>query len=119
MLADSSPPVGVSVLSLVNDPKPFMGKRVFTEGIVYRDEKVPAGHFILFRFVIACCAADAQPVGIIVHAGDLEKLKNDMWVNVKGRFELRKIDGSPTACIEAESVKPIRVPPGREQYLSN
>jgi len=119
VVPDDSPPVGVSVLSLVNDPKPFMGKRVFTEGIVYRDEKVPTGHFILFRFVIACCAADAQPVGILVHAGNLEKLKNDTWIDVEGRFDLREFDGSLTACIEAESVKSIRVPPGREQYLSN
>ena len=119
VVSDGSPPVAVSVLSLANNPKPFMGKRVFTEGIVYRDEKVPEGHFILFRFVIACCAADAQPVGILVQAGNLEKLKNDMWVHVEGRFELRKFNGNLMACIEAENATAICAPPGRQQYLSN
>jgi len=116
---DNASPAEASVLTLVRDPKQYVGKRVYTEGIVYRDEKVPKDHFVLFRFVITCCAADAQPVGILVHAENVEKLKNDTWVHAEGRFVLREFDGTLTACIEAESVDTIRVPAGKDQYLSN
>jgi len=114
-----SPAVEASVLTLVRNPKQFLGKRVYAEGMIYCDEKVPQGHFVLFRFVINCCAADAQPVGVLVHAEGLNEIENDTWVHAEGRFELREFQGSLTACIEAESVHPVRVPSSKDQYLSN
>jgi putative membrane protein len=47
----------------------------------------PSGTFELSRFYIACCVADAQPVGVPVAAG--RSFKRDTWLDVTGTLERR------------------------------
>jgi putative membrane protein len=97
----------VTLLELLQNFDEYRGKRVVTEGMVYRDEVVPPNHFLVFRFLIVCCAADALPAGALVEydrAGDLEV---DSWVRVEGVLDLKDVDGLVIPSIKADSVASI------------
>jgi putative membrane protein len=116
----------VTLLELKIDRRQeLIGKRVSTDGIVYRGkerlrdfllEELPAGSFILFRFRVICCAADAVPIGVLV-SGDNSDLKDNGWIRVTGQYVIREIGGDAVPCIKAEEVHEIPAPPPEQRYL--
>ena len=66
----------------VYDPGSLRDVRVRLTGLVAPDESAPSG-YLLTRFVVGCCAADATPVQIAV-AGDGASRSTDSWVEVTG-----------------------------------
>ena len=107
----------VDLLRLALGKERYDGKRVVTEGIVAAGGVAPQGYGMLFRFVIACCAADAQPVGLLVEGGGLSGLEEDSWARVSGRFEIRDVDGVSALVIVPETIEPIDAPPPSRRYL--
>ncbi len=65
-------------------PQEIAGKSVSIEGLVSK-QNGQADSFMLIRFLITCCAADATPLGIEVSYGQTEHLKQDIWVKVYGQ----------------------------------
>jgi uncharacterized repeat protein (TIGR03943 family) len=66
----------------INDPgNPFPGE-VTLVGFVTSDPDVEGG-FVLGRFVMSCCAADAMP--LLVHVPAATVPPRDSWVRVTGR----------------------------------
>jgi uncharacterized repeat protein (TIGR03943 family) len=61
------------------------GLRVRLLGFVSGDG--PSGMFELSRFYVACCVADAQPVGVPVASE--QSFKRDTWLDVTGTLERR------------------------------
>lgn len=105
----------VNLLDLLYDLEALEGRRVVTEGRVSQDPEWPAGHFMVFRFVILCCAADARPVGALVQTPDVEKFPTDTWVRVVGTVRIKTFNDLEDAVIEAESIEPIEAP--KQPYL--
>ena len=76
-----------SLLVQNQSPTFYRGKPVNTIGVVN-----PSPHsddvFLLTRFVVTCCAVDAQPVSIPVYQpGWQDTLGVDSWVRVEGGFQ--------------------------------
>ncbi|MFC4242546.1 TIGR03943 family putative permease subunit [Gryllotalpicola reticulitermitis] len=68
--------------------------------------------FAVTRYVITCCAVDAQPVGLTVQMTNWgAKLKSGQWVQVSGTFA-HNTDSSSTAAwvVDPTSVKKIAQP---------
>jgi uncharacterized repeat protein (TIGR03943 family) len=66
-----------------------VGKQTTLSGFVTADPSDPENVFYLTRFVITCCAVDAQPIGVPVYSPGWEsKYPVDGWVEAKGTFEL-------------------------------
>jgi uncharacterized repeat protein (TIGR03943 family) len=63
------------------------GLRVRLLGFVSGSPDVPAGTFEVARFYVACCIADAQPVGVPVAAD--RSFRRDTWLDVTGTLERR------------------------------
>ena len=112
-----APDKPISLSKLADDRDAYRGKLILTEGLVYKGEDLPKGYFLVFRFLIVCCAADAQPVGILVAAKDLDPLENDDWVRIAGTFGVRQVEGEDAPCIQATTVTRTKAPPAEEQYL--
>ena len=70
------------------EPESIQDSLVTTEGIIYKKTEDSAS-FILIRFLITCCAAHATPLGIKVKSEKAEEFKQDSWVKVYGKLELR------------------------------
>ncbi|MFJ4222533.1 TIGR03943 family putative permease subunit [Curtobacterium luteum] len=95
------------------DTSALVGKRVELSGFV-----VPAGDgsFTLTRFVISCCAVDAQPVGLGVTTTDAVP-DADRWVTVRGSL-VANPDQSAAAriVVKASSVRQIAQPSDPYEY---
>jgi uncharacterized repeat protein (TIGR03943 family) len=87
-----------------------VGRQVVTEGMVDRIKDLPAGSIVLFRFAITCCAADAQPVGVLVTGEGLDSLAKDTWVRISGKLATTRVKGDDVPTIQAATVERIRPP---------
>jgi uncharacterized repeat protein (TIGR03943 family) len=66
-----------------------VGKQTTLSGFVTADPSDPENVFYLTRFVVTCCAVDAQPIGVPVYSpGWVSKYPVDSWVEAKGTFAL-------------------------------
>ena len=77
----------VKLFYFEKDLTPYTGQKASVIGFVYLDDSLPKGQFFVSRFILACCAADAYAVGMIVDPP--QRLhQQDEWVQVKGAVEL-------------------------------
>jgi putative membrane protein len=60
------------------------GSRVAFVGIVVRREGMPADEFLLTRFIMTCCVADALSVQVRVVGAPPGMFQEDQWVRVAG-----------------------------------
>lgn len=108
------PPSGKIVqkdlLQIAWNNRQLMDRKILTMGQVTWDTQAPEGHFVLFRFVINCCVADAQPVAFLVQFDNQDSLVEDAWVEVIGTLKTNEISGRPTIVIHGESVRVIDEP---------
>ena len=90
-----------------SDPSLWNSEGATVIGFVYRDDSFAVGQFMVSRFVVSCCVADATVVGLIVRWPDSLDLPLDGWVEVRGAFEAGQFKGEPSPILIADSVKPI------------
>jgi uncharacterized repeat protein (TIGR03943 family) len=87
------------------------GSRVTFEGIVTRREGSPADEFVLTRFIVSCCVADALSVQVRV-VGAPPGFEQDQWVRVSGTF----YPVGREVVVDAASVRAISQP--QDPYLN-
>lgn len=76
-----------SLLRQTSDLSFYADKPVDVIGFVTPDADDPQNVFYVSRFVVTCCAVDAQPTGIPVYYPNWpDTLKVDDWVRVTGEF---------------------------------
>lgn len=92
------------------DPASYLGQKANVIGFVYRDPRLPPSQFLLSRFVIVCCAADAFALGMVVEWPENDSLQNDDWVKIKGPVQAITLDGQRLPLIQAESVESVAPP---------
>jgi putative membrane protein len=97
------------------DPAAFTGQEATISGFVYRDERFEGDTFLVGRFTVSCCVADASPVGLVARWADAESLPANQWVEVSGHFEPGLFDGRPTPILVITSLE--RIAPPRQPYL--
>ncbi len=88
----------------------YVGKSVDVEGFVYKMDGYPKNTFLVARFVVTCCAVDARPIGLPVESKELENLKADDWIRVKGKFEIRTILDVEDIVIVPDSIEKVNMP---------
>lgn len=98
-----------------SDPAAFSGQEARVVGFVYRDDRFNGEIFMVSRFVLSCCAADAAPLGLLVRWPESAALADDQWVEVTGHFEPGQFDGEPMPVLVAEKVTSTTVP--EQPYL--
>ena len=87
--------------ALFGEPEELEDVTVRLTGFVTPDESVSDG-FVLTRFVVGCCAADAIPAQVIVHGGG-PPAPADTWLEVEGTWR------PPEEPIPAEKIHLARV----------
>jgi len=97
------------------DLSPYLGQRADVIGFVYDDTRLPAGHFLVSRFAITCCVADAFAIGMAVESPNSGSLKENTWVDVKGPVQAITVDGHQMPLILADSIKNVQQP--NQPYL--
>ena len=95
----------IVIFNSTNDLSPYVGQMARVTGFVYHDPRLPANQFIVSRFVITCCTADASAIGMIVNWNQSAGLTESSWVEVKGPVQASKLGGQPIPLIEASHVQ--------------
>lgn len=76
-----------SLLRQTTDAAFYDGKPVDVVGFITEDPEDPDNMFYVSRFVITCCAVDAQPLGVPVYLENWKStLAVDQWVEAEGSF---------------------------------
>ena len=88
-----------------SDLSEFEGQEVSVIGFVYHDARFASTNdFMVVRFTLSCCVADARPIGLMVANLTGTEVAQDTWVEVTGHFEVRSIEGVDTPVIVSDSV---------------
>jgi uncharacterized repeat protein (TIGR03943 family) len=88
------------------------GSKVSFDGFVALRDGTPADEFLLTRFIISCCAADALSVQVRVVGAPPGQFKPDEWVRVTGTL----YPVGTQVVVDASKVEPIPQP--KNPYLS-
>ncbi len=114
---DAKPMPDMSLLDIARRMKQIDGRRVVTEGMVYRPDIMPENHLTLFRFAIFCCAADALPVWVFVEKAGVAAFDDEDWIRVDGTVQIVDFNGTDVPVIKADTILKKKAPTPGEQYL--
>jgi uncharacterized repeat protein (TIGR03943 family) len=99
------------VISATRDPVTALaGQPVDLVGFVYFGPGDGNDRFTIARYVIRCCVADANALGLPVHAAQAGSLQADTWVRVRGVFAAGTVNGQPALVIEIQRFEPVAPP---------
>lgn len=103
-----------SVLGQISSPEFFEGATVEAVGFVTPDTADPENVYFVSRFIVTCCAADAQPVGVPVHdPGWAATLAESEWVRVSGPLVANPgagVQGAPPIVVDPTEVEVVEEP---------
>jgi uncharacterized repeat protein (TIGR03943 family) len=94
----------VSVIGVALRLRETQAQKVAAMGLVVHRMELPADQFLLVRFRMICCAADAQPVAVPVRWADAASLKENAWVKVFGQTD------HGARALVADEVEPTKEP---------
>ena len=95
----------------------FAGKSATLTGFVTPDQSDPENVFYIARFIVTCCAVDAQPVGVPVYLPDWQQsYPVDSWVTASGGFSANPSTSS-TQAIAFVPAEIEAVPQPAQPYL--
>lgn len=105
----------IRVFKYAGDPAEYNGQPADVVGFVYRDIRLGEGQFMVARFSLTCCVADAVAIGMLVDWPEEASIPENVWVRVRGPVSVSELDGQTVALIDAESVEEIPQP--EQPYL--
>jgi putative membrane protein len=92
------------IQEISTSPEKYYEKKIQVTGFVFKDKQFKANEFVPARLMMACCAADLQPVGLLCRYDKASEFKNDSWVRLSGTIKQGTFQGQKTPIIVAESV---------------
>lgn len=90
-----------------------VGQRLHAVGLVARSsdlEGAGANEFVLLRYAVVHCVADARPIALLVVAPGAAVWPTDQWVEIDGSLGLRERDGERLVSIIADRIAPTQEP---------
>lgn len=93
-------------------PNEFDGQQASVSGFVYRQPDFPENTFMVARFTVSCCVADALPIGLpsYTEVDDRESLPDGTWVQVEGAFKAGNFAGITIPILQAATITRIEQP---------
>ncbi len=88
----------------------FDGQTANVIGFVYTEPSFAQNQFMVARFAISCCVADATAIGLPVSWANAADLTQGEWIEVKGTFKVDDFGGDQMPIIQAASVDQVAQP---------
>lgn len=111
----SRPPLERNVLDWLRafnaaaDYAEFNGQPADVIGFVYTEPGFDPGHFMVARFTVSCCVADASAIGLPVYSPETD-LPAGEWVRVQGAFQLGEFRDENLPILIASAVEVVPQP---------
>ena len=105
-------------LQVSPEPDNYTGQKVKVKGFVVYPDDLPQNYFLVTRFIVTCCAADAYPVSFPVKLdqGDRSAYKLDSWVEVSGNMITETLDNKRQLVIQSRQIQSIDRPKNPYDY---
>jgi len=112
-------------LRVFNDaptPAALNGEQVDVVGFVYREPGYGETQFMVARFSISCCVADAFAIGIPVDISQISEqiadldLRDGTWIRVQGALQAGQFDGNQVPIIQPTQIEAVDEPPSPYLY---
>ena len=94
----------------VGDYEEVAGEPADVIGFVYREPNFGEQRFMVARFTISCCVADASAIGVPVAWADTDAIQPDTWVRVQGTFAVDDFRSDRVPVLQATSVETVDQP---------
>ena len=92
-----------------SDTKQFSGQPADVIGFVYTEPSFDKNEFMVARFSITCCVADATAIGLPVYWEKAAPAQGQ-WIEVKGTFNQGTYKGSQTPVLQADIIDQVAQP---------
>jgi uncharacterized repeat protein (TIGR03943 family) len=109
----------IRTLQVYPEPDAYIGQKAKLQGFVVYPPNLPEQYFLLTRFVITCCAADAYPVSLPVklsQGSQRQNFKSDQWLEVTGTMITDTLEGKRRLVLQADTLQPIAQPKNPYDY---
>jgi uncharacterized repeat protein (TIGR03943 family) len=107
----------IRTLNVYPEPDAYADQPVKVSGFVVHMPDWPEDHFMISRFVLTCCAADAYPVGLPVALPAGEPLpKPDTWLEVSGTMQTGTLSDKRQLVIGTPTITEIPEPRNPYEY---
>ena len=107
----------VRTLNVYPEPDAYAGQIANVSGFVTHIPGWPDEYFMISRFVLTCCAADAYPVGLpVVLPAGTPRPAPDTWLEVVGTIETATLDDKRQLTIGSATLTEIPEPRTPYEY---
>jgi uncharacterized repeat protein (TIGR03943 family) len=93
----------------------FVGKRLEITGFVFRVEPMTDNQFVVGRFAVQCCSADAAPYGVLAEYANAKAFADDTWVKASGTIQKTKFNDMDIMKLNIEKIEKTTAP--KTQYV--
>ncbi|CAG7649585.1 TIGR03943 family putative permease subunit [Paenibacillus allorhizosphaerae] len=93
----------------------FVGKKLQLTGFVYRQQEMKDNQFVVGRFTVQCCSADAAPFGVLAEYDRAKTLASDSWVTVTGTIQKGSFNDMDVLQLKVENV--AKAEPAKTPYV--
>jgi putative membrane protein len=70
------------------NPSRYVGRTISMTGFSFRPPTLPGDRLYLTRFLITCCAADAEPLGLLTELSGAAGFADYAWLYIEGTLDL-------------------------------
>jgi putative membrane protein len=91
------------------------GKQIRTVGFVYRTDNMPKDLFLVGRYAMTCCAADASVTGFFAKVPQPDQWKEGTWIEVEGTLGFTEVENSRVPMVKSSAVKKVK--PLKDPYI--
>lgn len=88
----------------------FNGQPVDVIGFVYREPTFADDQFMVARFTLSCCVADASALGLPVTYPAAATLEEGAWVHITGRMQVGDFGDDLMPIVQPDAVVPVEQP---------
>ncbi len=107
----------IRTLNVYPEPEAYAGQAVKVSGFATHIPGWPDNIFMITRFVLTCCAADAYPVGLPVELPPgTDRPKPDTWLEVTGSMTTQTLDNKRQLVIGEATLTEIPEPRTPYEY---
>ncbi|MBD1380237.1 TIGR03943 family putative permease subunit [Metabacillus arenae] len=100
---------------LDQNPEKFIGKEIEFFGFVYREDNFKEDEFVVARFGLSCCVADASVYGTLTTFAQASEYETDEWVKVSGKLTKTDYEDFVLPYVQIENIERIEQP--KEPYV--
>ncbi|MFC0274218.1 TIGR03943 family putative permease subunit [Metabacillus herbersteinensis] len=91
-------------------PEKFVGKSIEFIGFIYREPDFDENQFVVARFGLSCCVADASVYGTLATLPDAKQYGDDQWIRISGELTKTNYQDWVLPNVQIQSIEKIEQP---------